>query len=110
MVEILLKALCGGIFVLAFALISEMVMPKRFAGIFSAAPSVALGSLAVSLVTKGAHEVEAAAVGMSAGANALLAYSAAAVPALRRFGALRGAGIAIFAWFLVGGAGAWVLL
>jgi hypothetical protein len=39
----------------------------------------------------------------------VLAYSVAAVPALRRFGAVSGAGISIVAWVIVAGAGAWVL-
>jgi hypothetical protein len=63
----------------------------------------------VTLVAKGAHDVEAATVGMAVGAIALLIYSAVAVPALRRFGALKGAAIALIAWFLVAGAGAWML-
>jgi uncharacterized membrane protein (GlpM family) len=109
MVEIVLKALFGGLFVVVFALVSELVTPKRFAGIFSAAPSVALGSLAVTLVAKGSHDVSAAAVGMSVGAIALLIYSTAAVPALRRFGALKGAGVAVFAWLVVAGVGVWLL-
>lgn len=109
MMEVLLKALVGGVFVVAFALLSETATPKRFAGIFSAAPSVALGSLAVTLAAKGVHDVAEAARGMSVGAVALLAYSGVAVPALRRFGAVRGAGVAGFAWVLVAGAGVWAL-
>ncbi|MEA2502248.1 MAG: hypothetical protein QOD01_2359, partial [Actinomycetota bacterium] len=41
-----LKAVNGGLFVVAFALVSEALKPKRFAGLFSAAPSVALANLA----------------------------------------------------------------
>lgn len=109
MVEVVLKALFGGLFVVVFALISEATTPKRFAGVFSTAPSVALGSLSVTLAVKGAHDVEAAAAGMAVGSVALLVYSVAAVPALRRFGALGGAAIAMIAWFVVAGVGAWVL-
>jgi uncharacterized membrane protein (GlpM family) len=109
MVEVALKALFGGLFVVLFALISEVTTPKRFAGIFSAAPSVALGSLAVTLVAKGEHDVRAAAAGMAVGAIALLVYSTVVVPALRRFGALAGAAIAVIPWVLVAGAGAWLL-
>ncbi|GLY85328.1 DUF3147 family protein [Actinoallomurus iriomotensis] len=109
MVEVALKALFGGLFVVVFALISEATTPKRFAGVFSAAPSVALGSLAVTLVGKGVHDVRAAAAGMAVGAIALLVYSVVAVSALRRFGALTGAAIALIPWFLVAGACAWLL-
>lgn len=109
MVEVLLKALFGGLFVVVFALLCEVTTPKRFAGIFSAAPSVALGSLAVTLAAKGDHDVEVATIGMVAGALGLFAYSLAAVPALDRFGALRGAALAVIAWFAVAGASAWIM-
>lgn len=98
MLEIALKALLGGILVLVFALVSEMYSPKRFSGIFSAAPSVALGSLAVTLVAKSASHVALAGGGMVVGAIALLLYCLVAVPALRTAGALRGAGLALVVW------------
>lgn len=110
MAEILARSLIGGLFVTAFALVSAMVSPKRFAGVFSAAPSVALGSLTMTLATKGVHAVEAAAIGMAVSAVAMLAYCVVALPALGRFGALRGAGLAVLAWALVAGVGAWVIL
>jgi uncharacterized membrane protein (GlpM family) len=110
MVEVALKALFGGLFVVVFALVSEVTTPQRFAGVFSAAPSVALGSLTVTLVAKGVHDVATASAGMAAGAVALLVYSVAAVAALRRFGALKGAVIAVGAWFAVAGLGRWAFL
>ena len=48
-----IKAVNGGLFVVLFALIAEMLKPKRFAGLFSAAPSVALANLIVVIVAKG---------------------------------------------------------
>lgn len=51
--QILGKAATGGAFVVAFALVSEVFSPKRFAGVFSAAPSAALGGLTVTLLAKG---------------------------------------------------------
>ena len=41
-----IKGLVGGTLVLAFALLSQSLDPKRFAGLFSAAPAVALAGLA----------------------------------------------------------------
>jgi hypothetical protein len=35
--EVALKALAGGLFVLAFAALAQTLTPKRFAGVFSAA-------------------------------------------------------------------------
>ncbi len=49
------KALAGGGLVVAFALLSEALSPKRFAGLFSAAPAVALAGLSVVLLDKGSH-------------------------------------------------------
>jgi hypothetical protein len=36
--------MAGGALVVAFALLSETLKPKRFAGLFSAAPAVALAA------------------------------------------------------------------
>jgi hypothetical protein len=98
---IVFKALFGGTMVVIFALVSELFSPKVFAGIFAAAPSVSLGSLGVTLVTKSGHDVAAAGEGMVLGGIALLCYCLVAAPALRRLGAGRGAGLALAAWLVV---------
>ena len=100
-IEIGVKALFGGALVVAFSLVAEVFTPKTFSGIFSAAPSVALAGLGVTLVAKTAHDAALASQGMILGAVALLLYCLVAVPALRRFGALRGAGVSLVAWLLV---------
>jgi len=38
------KAINGGLFVALFAVLGELLQPKRFAGIFGASPAVALGN------------------------------------------------------------------
>src|SRR4051794_27829350 len=81
--EIALKAAAGGVFVLAFAALAQMISPKRLAGVFSAAPSVAIGSLLVTTGFKGAPDVALAAQGMVVGAIAFFAYCLAAVPLMR---------------------------
>ena len=45
-----LRGLAGGALVVVFALIGEVVTPKAFSGLFSAAPSVAFASLAITIV------------------------------------------------------------
>ena len=47
------KFLAAGIVVLLFAVVSESFQPKRFAGLFSAAPSILLASLIVTVLLKG---------------------------------------------------------
>jgi uncharacterized membrane protein (GlpM family) len=79
-----IKGLLGGTLVLAFALLSQSLDPKRFAGLFSAAPSVALAGLAVTLLDKGAHDAHQSTAGMIAGAVGMVAYAAAVIPLLRR--------------------------
>ncbi len=48
-----LKGLAGGLLVVAFALLSECLSPKRFAGLFRAAPSIAIAGLAIALLDEG---------------------------------------------------------
>lgn len=51
--ELLWRFLLGGAMVSLFALIGDVVRPKRFAGIFGGAPSVALATLALSAAKSG---------------------------------------------------------
>ena len=95
---LILKGLAGGALVVLFALLSESLSPKRFAGLFSAAPAVAIASLTITLLDKGAHSAHEAAVGMIAGSAGMVAYAAAVVPLLRRMRASRAAATALVAW------------
>ena len=79
-----IKGLLGGTLVLAFALLSQGLEPKRFAGLLSAAPAVALAGLAVTLLDKGAHDAHQAATGMVAGGVGMTAYAATVIPLLKR--------------------------
>jgi len=51
--ELLWRFLLGGALVSLFALIGDVVRPKRFAGIFGGAPSVALATLALTAAKSG---------------------------------------------------------
>jgi hypothetical protein len=108
--EVLLKALAGGLFVLAFAALAQMIAPKRFAGVFSAAPSVALGSLLVTVAFSGAGDVAVSARGMQAGAVAFIAYCLAAVPLIKAWGAWRGSAAALGVWAVAAAVGYGVAL
>lgn len=96
-----IKGLAGGGLVLAFALICETLTPKRFAGLFSAAPAVAIAGLIITVLDKGAHDAHQSSVGMLAGAAGMVAYAAAVVPLLRRRRASRAATLAMSAWLVV---------
>ena len=95
------KGLAGGVLVLAFALLSQGLEPKRFAGLLSAAPAVALAGLGVTLLDKGAHDAHLAATGMIAGAVAMAVYAATVIPLLRRMRAGMASGAALAVWTAV---------
>ena len=104
------KGLAGGGLVVVFAVISECLAPKRFAGLFSAAPAVALAGLTITLLDKGAHDAHENAVGMIAGSAGMIAYAMATIPLLRRTRASRAAVAGLGAWTLVAAAVAVPLL
>jgi hypothetical protein len=62
--------------VVAFALLSAGLSPKRFAGLFSAAPAVALAGLTIVVLDKGSHDAHENAAGMIAGGAGMVAYAA----------------------------------
>jgi uncharacterized membrane protein (GlpM family) len=84
--------------VLAFALLSQGLGPKRFAGLFSAAPAVAIAGLTIAVLDKGAHEAHRNALGMIAGSIGMVVYAATVVPLLRRLRASRAAMLGLGAW------------
>jgi hypothetical protein len=90
----------GGVFVVLFALIGTVVQPKRFAGIFAAAPSIALASLLVTAGSKGVGVARMNTLGMAAGSVAMAVYCGCAVAAVRRLGTW-GSIVAVGSWFAV---------
>jgi uncharacterized membrane protein (GlpM family) len=95
------KGLAGGLLVVTFALLCEGMSPKRFAGLFGAAPAVAIAGLAITLLDKGPHDAHQNAVGMIAGAAGMIAYAAVSVPLLRRMRASKVAVASLSVWMAV---------
>jgi hypothetical protein len=102
------RALAGGTFVVLFTLVGEWLRPKSFAGLFAAAPSIAVASLLVTLVVNGEAAVWRSALGMVAGAVALVATCVVAIDSVKRFRAPHGSLAAIAVWFVVAG-GLWTV-
>jgi uncharacterized membrane protein (GlpM family) len=73
--EILIRMVIGGVMVSGFALLGHVLKPKRFAGLFGAAPSVALASLLLAVKTQGRIHAAIEARSMVAGAIAFFVYS-----------------------------------
>jgi Protein of unknown function (DUF3147) len=85
LLEYLLRFIAGGIAVSVFAAFGDAVRPKRFAGLFGAAPSIALATILITLSQKGAPFVAVEGRSMIAGAFALAAYSWTVCVVLKRF-------------------------
>jgi len=67
--------LIGGIIVSAFAVLGNLFKPKTFAGLFGAAPSVAIATLTLTVAKDGRSYASAEARSMVVGAIALCFYS-----------------------------------
>jgi len=74
MTEYVVRFLVGGIVVSAFSMLGGMLRPKSFAGLFGAAPSVALATLGIAVYTHGAGYAARQTWAMTAGAVALAVY------------------------------------
>ena len=85
MLEYSLRFLAGGIAVFAFAALGDTLRPKSFAGLFGAAPSIALATLLITLSQKGAPFAAVEGRSMIVGAFALAAYSWVVCVLLKKF-------------------------
>ena len=75
MTQIVIRFLVGGVVVSAFAIMGDLLKPKSFAGLFGAAPSVALATLGLTVATEGASYAAIEARSMMAGAIAFFVYA-----------------------------------
>ncbi len=75
MSEILIRFVVGGLVVSAFALLSDMLKPKSFAGVFGAAPSVALATISLTVIKDGAPYAAMEARSMIVGAVSFFVYA-----------------------------------
>lgn len=79
MLQMFIRFLVGGAIVSLFALLGDLLHPKGFAGLFAAAPSVALATLTLTVAAEGAGYAAVEARSMVAGEVALGVYAAACV-------------------------------
>jgi hypothetical protein len=85
MLEYGLRFLAGGIVVCAFATLGDILRPKSFAGLFGAAPSIALATLLITLSQKGAPFAAIEGRSMIVGAFALAVFSWVVCVLLKKF-------------------------
>jgi hypothetical protein len=73
--QYVLRFLIGGSIVCLFAALGDALKPKSFAGLFSAAPSIALASLGLAAAENGKTYAAIESRSMLVGAAAFLVYS-----------------------------------
>jgi uncharacterized membrane protein (GlpM family) len=73
--DLVVRFLVGGALVSLFALTGDILKPKGFAGLFGAAPSVALASLGLTIATQGKLYAAMEARSMIVGAAAFFLYA-----------------------------------
>lgn len=96
------RFLIGGLVVSAFAIVGGLFKPTSFAGLFGAAPSVALATLTLTISKSGGPYAGSECRSMIAGAAALCLYSIVVSQLLHRFrvSALKATLSAMPVWFL----------
>lgn len=111
MIQLLVRFVVGGLVVSFFAVLGDVLRPKSFAGLFSAAPSIALATLALTIHKEGSIYASEEARTMLLGAFAFLLYSLATGFLLRRFrpSALFASFVLLPVWFAAS-FGAWLAL
>ncbi len=85
MKELIFRFLIGGMLVSVFALIGDILRPKSFAGLFGAAPAIALAALALTIATEGKDYAALEARSMIAGAIAFFLYASIVSKVMMRY-------------------------
>jgi hypothetical protein len=75
MSEFVLRFLIGGIVVSLFAILGDVLRPKSFAGLFGAAPSIALATIGLTIAKNGPQYAAIEARSMILGATAFFVYT-----------------------------------
>jgi hypothetical protein len=75
MTQLIFRFIIGGFIVSLFAALGDVLKPKSFAGLFGAAPSVALATLGLTISSEGAIYAATEARSMIAGAVGFCLYA-----------------------------------
>src|ERR1700704_497033 len=85
MSELIIRFLIGGAVISAFALLGDVLRPKSFAGLFGAAPSIALATVGITIAQHGKGYAATEARSMVLGAIAFCVYAYLVSVALVRY-------------------------
>jgi uncharacterized membrane protein (GlpM family) len=105
-----IRAVVAGTFVVGFALVGNVARPRRFAGLFGAAPSIALANLIVLVVSEGDPKATRELAAMVYGAVGFVAYCGVERLLLPRIHAVAASAVSTAAWAAVSFAGYFWLL
>lgn len=110
--EYVIRFFIGGFAVSAFAVLGDLFRPKSFAGLFGAAPSIALATLAMTFWNQGPEYAAIEGRSMMIGSLALCLYSIAVCALMKRceLSALAATATSLIAWMSVALGGKWLLL
>jgi Protein of unknown function (DUF3147) len=99
--EILLRIIVGGVVVSAFSVLGDLLKPKSFAGLFGAAPSVALATIVLTVTKDGRAYASTEARSMILGSVAFFVYASVVSRLLmrRRMKVLAATSAGILLWF-----------
>ncbi|MGZ5988812.1 MAG: DUF3147 family protein [Rhizomicrobium sp.] len=109
--DYVVRFLAGGLIVSVFAMLGDVLRPKSFAGLFAAAPSVALATLTLAFLKEGNDYVAQESRSMILGALAMTLYSIAVCQLLvrLRWPALAATTIAVLLWGAIALGSQWLL-
>jgi hypothetical protein len=83
--EIFLRFLIGGTVITGFAVLGDLFKPKSFAGVFAAAPSLALVTIALTIPKEDMAYIVVEARSMLAGAVGFAVYASVSSHVLMRY-------------------------
>jgi hypothetical protein len=111
MQEVLLRFAIGGAVVSLFAILGDLFRPKSFAGLFGAAPSIALATLGLTIARKGKAYAAVEARSMMLGAVAFFVYAALVSWVVMRWKpSMLKATLALMPVWFVASFGVWMLI
>lgn len=111
MTELIFRFLIGGAVVSVFAALAEIFRPKSFAGLFGAAPSIALATIGITIEHSGKVYAATEAHSMVFGAIGFFCYASAASWLLMRVKvpALAATVVLLPVWFGTSAALLWLM-
>lgn len=111
MQELLVRFAIGGVVVSLFAALGDVFRPKSFAGLFGAAPSIALATLGLTIAHEGNAYAAVEARSMMLGAAAFFLYAASVSWVLMRYKpSTAKAALALMPVWLAASLGVWLLI